>query len=297
MKIGTKVTLSLIIVFIIGILISGISLANVLEDKAESEVDSKASALMAMNNSIRTYTNDRVQPLLLPKLETQEDFIPEAIPTYSVRETFEYFRKSPEFASYFYRDAALNPTNLRDKADDFEADIVKRFRLEPETTSISGFRNMNGTQLYYTAKPFQIKNESCLRCHTTVDKAPKSQINTYGTENGYGWKLNEIVATQIVYVPAQQIFQNASRSFMIVMGVVAMIFTAAVVIMNGLLKRTVLRRIKRISTVAEQVSVGDMNASFGQQRNDEIGDLAEAFNRMKYSLEIAMNMLKKKDNE
>ncbi len=297
MKIGTKVTLSLIIVFIIGILISGISLANVLEDKAESEVDSKASALMAMNNSIRTYTNDRVQPLLLPKLETQEDFIPEAIPTYSVRETFEYFRKSPEFSSYFYRDAALNPTNLRDKADDFEADIVKRFRLEPETTSISGFRNMNGTQLYYTAKPFQIKNESCLRCHTTVDKAPKSQINTYGTENGYGWKLNEIVATQIVYVPAQQIFQNASRSFMIVMGVVAMIFTAAVVIMNGLLKRTVLRRIKRISTVAEQVSVGDMNASFGQQRNDEIGDLAEAFNRMKYSLEIAMNMLKKKDNE
>ncbi len=296
MKIETKVTLSLIIVFVIGILISGISLANVLEDKAESEVDSKASALMAMNNSIRTYTNDRVQPLLLPKLETQEEFIPEAIPTYSVRETFEYFRKSPEFASYFYKDAALNPTNLRDKADDFEADIVNRFRREPDTKSISGFRNKNGTQLYYTAKPFQIKNESCLRCHTTVDKAPKSQINTYGTESGYGWKLNEIVATQIVYVPAQKIFQNANRSFMIVMGVVAMIFTAVVVIMNGLLKRTVLGRIKRISTVAEQVSVGDMNASFGQQRNDEIGDLAEAFNRMKYSLEIAMNMLKNKDN-
>ena len=294
MKIGTKVTISLIIVFIVGVLISGISLANVLEDKAESEVDSKASVLMAMNNSIRTYTNDRVQPLLLPKLDTQEEFIPEAIPTYAVRETFEYFRKSPEFKSYFYKDAALNPTNLRDKADDFEADIVKRFRGEPDTKSISGFRNKNGIQLYYTAKPFQIKNESCLRCHTTLDKAPKSQINTYGTENGYGWKLNEIVATQIVYVPAQKIFDNANRSFIIVMGVVVMIFTVAVVIMNQLLKRTVLGRIKRIATVAEQVSIGDMDASFGRQRNDEIGDLAEAFNRMKYSLEIAMNMLNKK---
>ncbi len=139
MKIGTKVTISLIIVFIIGIIISGISLANVLENKAESEVDSKASALMAMNNSIRTYTNDRVQPLLLPKLETQEDFIPEAIPTYSVRETFEYFRKSPEFSSYLYKDATLNPTNLRDKADDFEADIVKRFRLETRYKIYIGF--------------------------------------------------------------------------------------------------------------------------------------------------------------
>jgi HAMP domain-containing protein len=296
MKIGTKVTVSLVVVFVIGLLISGISLANVLEKKAESEIDSKASALMAMNNSIRTYTNDRVQPLLLPKLETQENFIPEAIPTYAVREIFEFFRKSPDFASFFYKDATLNPTNLRDKADDFEAEIVNRFRREPETLSISGFRNMNGTQLYYTAKPFQIKNESCLRCHTTLDKAPKSQINTYGTENGYGWKLNEIVATQIVYVPAQRIFQNANRSFIIVMGVVAMIFTALVAIVNLLLKRTVLGRIKQISTVAEQVSVGNMNAGFGRQRKDEIGDLAEAFNRMKYSLEIAMNMLNKKSN-
>jgi HAMP domain-containing protein len=296
MKIGTKVTISLIIVFTIGILISGISLANILEKKAESEIDSKAAALMTMNNSIRTYTNDRVQPLLLPKLETQEEFIPEAIPTYAVREAFEYFRKSPDFQNFLYKDAALNPTNLRDKADDFEAEIVNRFRQEPETKSISGFRNMNGTQLYYTAKPFQIKNESCLRCHTTLDKAPQSQINTYGTENGYGWKLNEIVATQIVYVPAQRIFDNANRSFMIVMGVVAMIFTSIVVIMNLLLKTTILQRIKGIATVAEQVSVGDMDASFGRQKNDEIGDLAEAFNRMKYSLEIAMNMLNKDDN-
>lgn len=296
MKIGTKVTISLIIVFIIGVLVSGFALGNVLESKAESEIDSKASALMAMNNAIRTYTNDRVQPLLLPKLDTQKEFIPEAIPTYAVRETFEYFRNSPDFASYLYKDAALNPTNLRDKADDFETEIVKRFRGEPETKSISGFRNKNGIQLYYTAKPFEIKNESCLRCHTTLDEAPKSQINTYGAENGYGWELNEIVATQIVYVPAQRVFDNANRSFMIVMGVVAMIFTVVVVMMNQLLKRTVLGRIKRIATVAEQVSVGDMDASFGRQKNDEIGDLAEAFNRMRYSLEIAMNMLNKKDS-
>ena len=294
MKIGTKVTLSLIIVFIIGIIISGISLANVLENRAESEIDSKASVLMEMNNSIRTYTNDQVQPLLLPKLETQENFIPEAIPTYSVRETFEYFRRSPEFADFFYKDATLNPTNLRDQADSFETEIVKRFRREPDTTSISGFRTMSGTKLYYTAKPFQIKDESCLRCHTTVEKAPKSQINTYGTENGYGWKLNDIVATQIVYVPAQRIFENAHNSFMIVMGIVAMIFTAVIVMMNQLIQKTVLQRIKRISTVAEQVSVGDMDANFDKQNKDEIGDLAEAFNRMKYSLEIAMNMLNKK---
>jgi HAMP domain-containing protein len=55
----------------------------------------------------------------------------------------------------------------------------------------------------------------------------------------------------------------------------------------------VLQRIKTIATVAEKVSVGDMNANFTKQSKDEIGDLAEAFNRMKYSLEIALNMLNK----
>ncbi|MEA5595617.1 Tll0287-like domain-containing protein [Rivularia sp. UHCC 0363] len=297
MKIGTKVNISLIIVFIISILISGISLANVLEKKVESEVNSKALALMDMNNSIRNYTNDRVQPLLLPKLDTQEKFIPESIPTYSVRETFEYFRKIPEFASFFYKDAALNPTNLRDKADDFETEIVNRFRQESNTTSLSGFRSMSGTQLYYTAKPFAIKNESCLRCHSTSGNAPKSQLTTYGSENGFGWKLNEIVAAQIVYIPAERIINNAHQSFILVTGIVTMIFASVVIVMNLLLKRIILQRIRNIATVAEQVSVGDMDANFGRQNKDEIGDLAEAFNRMKYSLEIAMNMLNKKKGE
>ena len=156
---------------------------------------------------------------------------------------------------------------------------------------------MSGTKLYYTAKPFQIKKESCLRCHSAPERAPKSQLNTYGKNNGFGWKLNEIVAAQIVYVPAEKILQSAHRSFVLITGIVAIVFTAVIIVMNLLLKRTVLMRIKKIARVAEQVSVGDMNASFGRQNKDEIGDLAEAFNRMKYSLEIAMNMLNNKNNQ
>ena len=294
MKIGTKVTLNLIIVFVIGLLMSGIALSNVLDRKAEDEVNSKAVALMEMNNAIRNYTNERVQPLLMPKVEVQDKFIPEAIPAFSVREIFEYFRSNPEYTSFLYKDATLDPTNLRDKADNFETKIVKQFRQQPDTNTLSGYRTFSGTKLYYTARPFAIKNESCLRCHSTPEKAPKSQLATYGTENGFGWKLNQVLGTQIVYVPAEEIFDNARNSIILIMGIVAMVFAFVVLLMNLLLKRIVLQRIKRISKVAEQVSVGDMDASFGRQNKDEIGDLAEAFNRMKYSLEIAINMLKKK---
>ncbi|MCC5642601.1 DUF3365 domain-containing protein [Nostoc sp. CHAB 5824] len=293
MKIGTKVNLILIIVFISGIFISGIALSSVLEKKSENEVSSKALILMEIVNSVRDYTNERVQPLLLPKVDTQEQFISESIPSFTLRMVFEKFRKNKEYVDFLYKDATLNPTNLRDKADEFETDIVERFRKEPGNKTVSGFRTMSGEKLFYNARPFVIKDNSCLRCHNTPELAPKSQIATYGKNNGFGWKLNQIVAAQIIYVPAEEIFKNSNRSFFLIIGIVGIIFTVIVFIMNQLLKKTVLSRIKKIATVAEQVSVGDMNANFGQQSKDEIGDLAEAFNRMKYSLEIAINMLNK----
>ncbi|NJM70463.1 MAG: DUF3365 domain-containing protein [Scytonema sp. RU_4_4] len=293
MKIGTKVNLILIIVFISGMLISGIALSNVLAKKAENEISSKAEILMQLVNSLRTYTNDRVQPLLLPKLDTQEQFIPESIPTYSTREVFEIFRKNKEYAHFVYKDAAPNPTNLRDKPDDFEAEIVERFRKDTELRNIDGFRTMSGEKLFYTARPFKIEQQSCLRCHNTPQEAPKSQIITYGKDNGFGWKLNQIVAAQMVYVPASDILKNANQSLVMMMGVVGIIFTIIIIVINQLLKKTVLLRVRKIANVAEQVSIGDMNANFDKQSKDEIGDLAEAFNRMKYSLEMALNMLNK----
>ena len=294
MKIGTKVNIILTIVFIGGILISGIALSSVLHQKAENEVTSKALDMMQFANSIRQYTNDRVQPLLLPKVETQEQFIPESIPSFSLREVFEILRKNPEYANVIYKDATLNPTNLRDKADKFEADIVQRFRQEAGLKDVSGFRTISEEKMFYTARPFKIEQQSCLRCHTTPELAPKSQIVTYGRENGFGWKLNDIVATQIVYVPVEDVFKSFTQSFVAILGVLGIIFTAIIIAINLLLKKTVLLRIKRIATVAEQVSVGDMDADFGKQSKDEIGALAEAFNRMKYSLEIALNMLNNK---
>ena len=203
-------------------------------------------------------------------------------------------RKNQEYSDFIYKDATLDPTNTRDQADKFEAELVQRFRKDPKLPSLSGFRTISGEKLFYSARPLKITDQSCLRCHTSPELAPKSQLLTYGKKNGFGWKLNDIVTSQIVYVPAEEIFTSSNRSFLIVIGVLTIIFTAIVFVMNRLLTKTVLQRIKKISMVAEQVSVGDMNADFGKQAKDEIGGLAEAFNRMKYSLEIALNMLNNK---
>nr|WP_317106433.1 DUF3365 domain-containing protein [Chroococcidiopsis sp. SAG 2025] len=281
----------LVVVFIGGIIISGAALSKVLEQRAEREVSSQAAILIKAMNAVRAYTSDRVNPLLAPKLETEPVFIPETVPAFSATEVFENLRKNEEYRNFFYKEATLNPTNLRDKADAFEAKIVERFRNESNTKEISGFRNLPGGEVFYIARPLAVSKESCLRCHSTPEAAPKSQIATYGSEWGFGWKLHEIVAAQIISVPSSEIFESSRRSLSLVMGILFGIFAIVVLWLNFFLKRSVIQPIKKMSRTAERVSTGEMSADFEQNSNDEIGILAASFNRMKSSLEIAMKLL------
>lgn len=295
-KIGTKFNLFLMLVFIIGISLSGAALSTVLEQRAEDEVTYQATILMQTINSVRNYTQDHVNPLLAPRLETESAFIPEAIPTFSVREVFENFRQNEEYKNFFYKDAAINPTNLRDKADSFETELVEYFRNHPQIKESSGFRNLPEGKVFYIARPFIITKQQCLQCHSTPNIAPKSLLTSYGSEGGFGWKLNDIVAAQMVSVPAAEVFASAHRSFALVMGILICIFTLVVILINFLLKNTVIQRIKKISKTAQEVSTGKTHADFEEKANDEIGALAVAFNRMKSSLEIAIKLLNQPKN-
>jgi HAMP domain-containing protein len=292
LKIGAKFNLLLTLVFVISIFVSGAALSRVLQQMAQNEVTSKAQILIQTMNSVRNYTQSHINPLLTPKLDTEPAFIPETVPAFSATEVFEHLRKEPEYKNFFYKEATLNPTNLRDKADSFEAQLVERFRSDLGTKQISGFRNIPEGTIFYIAQPLAVKEQQCLRCHSTPDQAPKSQLATYGTKNGFNWKLNEIVSAQIISVPSQEIFDSVHRTWSLLMGLFISIFVIIVLLINFLIRRTVLHRIKKMERIAQQVSTGDMTTNFDDQSKDEIGGLAAAFNRMKYSLEIALKLLK-----
>lgn len=163
-KLGTKFTLLLSLVFIFGIVVSGIALSKALQYRAEDEITSKGLVLMETMNSLRDYTNTQISPLLAQSAEAQPEFIPETIPSFSVREVFEGLRKKGEYKDLFYKDATLNPTNLLDKADNFEDKIVNRFRNESEMKEISGFRSLFGKQVFYKALPIAIKLNKRVVC-------------------------------------------------------------------------------------------------------------------------------------
>ena len=58
--------------------------------------------------------------------EHQRSFLPQTVPAFAATENFAYLQTS--YPDYAYKEAALNPTNLRDRAVDWEADIINTFR-------------------------------------------------------------------------------------------------------------------------------------------------------------------------
>lgn len=284
-----KFSLLLLLVFLGGILVSGLALSSILSRNAQNEITSKALMMMETMNSVRHYTSTQVNPELKDRLATE--FLPETIPAYSAREVFEKLRENRIYSDFFYKEATLNPTNLRDKADGFEADIVQKFRQDSNLQELQGFRSAPSGDLFYIARPLKISASSCLQCHSTPAAAPASMIERYGASNGFGWKLNEIIGAQMISVPASQVLQSSRQAFIWVMGTIAGVFALTTLIVNYWLRRYVARPLKRMAQAAEAVSTGDMDAEFEWDSKDEVGSLAEAFRRMKTSLAMAMKRL------
>ena len=300
-RLGTKFTLALLLLFIGGILLSWVALSRALSQFAEDQVNAKSEILIGTMNAVRHYTSSRVNPLLAPQLETEELFISESVPAFSAREVFEAFRANEEYSSFFYKEATLNPTNPRDLADDFEAQLVTRFRNEAGLTELSGFRNLDGAEVFYTARPLAVGSEACLRCHGDPALAPASLTNTFGSENGFGWNLNEIVAAQVIYVPGERVSDATWLSLSVVMVVFILVFALVILAINVLLGRNVVEPIRRLAGLAVMVGEDKMTGESEDiawlnpiaERGDELGQLSRLFQKMARQVYVREQQLKK----
>lgn len=291
LKLGTKLNLILVVIFLSTIISCGSLLSHILENKVEREVANKAFLAIETMNSVRDYTSNQIQPELSGRLETEMAFLPETVPAYSAREVFENLRTIPQYQDFTYKEAALNPTNLKDKADEFETTLVEKFRQNSNLKQLAGFRTISDRNFYYVARPLAVDKVSCLQCHSLPENAPRSLINTYGDRNGFNWQLNEIVAAQMVSVPATQVFATANRLQWSIVGVISLFFLIAIAAINAFMRLAIVRPIQKMSHLSTQVSTGNLNAQFAHDSKDEIGILAKALDRMKISLQMAMQMI------
>ena len=288
MKLILKFNLVFVAIFLIGLGVAGYMSNQLLQQNAREEILQNARLVMETALATRAYTASQVGPLL--ETQMKYAFLPQSLPAYSATEVVNGLRK--KFPEYAYKEAAINPTNPRDRAVEWESDVISQFRNNPERLELIGERETPTGRSLYIARPIQIKDAACLVCHSTVEAAPKTMIDRYGTANGFGWQLNEIIGAQVVSVPTAVPNQRAAVAYRTFMLSLAGVFAFIGIALNLMLLAMVIRPVTRLSRLADQVSLGDMGVpDFDARGKDEIGVLADSFNRMKKSVVQAMKML------
>ena len=288
MKLLLKINIVLVVVFLIGLAASYSVAQRLLLQNARLEIQDNARIMMESAKAVRQYTASQVAPLLNTQLRYQ--FLPQSVPSYSATEYFNNLRKS--FPEYTYKEATINPTNPRDRAVDWEVDVVNNFRRNATATEMIGERDGATGRTLYLAHPLRIEDPACLECHSAVNNAPQTMIERYGNANGFGWQLKDVVGAQIVSIPYDLPLQRANSALQGFVYLLIGSFLFLFLTVNILLVTLVVRPVRKLAAIADQVSLGSLDApEFPTRGSDEITALGLSFNRMRRSLVEALNML------
>jgi len=271
----------------------GLLIAKLAKDflltNARDQVVQQAELMMAGAKATRDYTNDQIKPLLLQNPDHEINFLPQTVPAFSAITIFASLRKN--YTDYSYREATLNPTNLIDRAEDWEADLVRYFEDHPNEKQVVGERDTPTGRQLYLAKPMRA-GASCLECHSEPSAAPAAMIKKYGPNNGFGWQLNQVIAAQIVAVPMTVPDAIAEKAYHNLILFLIGVFVVTILALDSALYFLVIRPLHTVSQAADRVSRGEADVEPLEVRGkDEISDVTASFNRMRVSLAKALKML------
>ena len=287
MSLLVRVNIALIVVFTLGATITGLVCRSILGRDAEREMRTQAELMIDSALAVREYTASEIAPLL--RVQMQSEFLPQSIPFYAATELF--LRLHAAQPDYAYQEATLNPTDLRDRATEWQADIIQHFRNDPAASEFSGERDTPMGRSLYLAKPIRVTNE-CLECHSTAASAPPTLIARYGSNNGFGWQTGDVIGAQVVSVPIAAAQARAQRAFRAFLVSLVAVFLLLLLVVNLVLYYLVVRPVRRMAEIADRVSVGDSNVpGFAAGGGAEIAALGRAFDRMRTSLEKALKLL------
>lgn len=208
----------LILIYIISLPIISIITYIVLRQNAINNAYQSGSLYLATIGAVKQYVEEELRPAL--RKELPHKFILEGMSrSYAAGSIARRILQG--FPDYIFKNASLNPMNLKDKADNFETGLINEFRGKREIKEWKGLVSKDGYHYYVIARPGSAIKESCLYCHGDPALAPKEVTERYGTISGYNMKVGDVVDALIVYIPIHAPLADARR----VIGIFIVIYT------------------------------------------------------------------------
>ncbi len=279
-------TRSILIMGILGILaITAIGFTSYQLSVKNALDEAKVKSKIILNYAMATkkYMKTVQRPLVKELIESDR-FYPELMSGFvTARGTFEIFKKSSP--QYTFKQATIDPLNPSNQADAEEIAFIDHFAKNPDKKSSEGIITKNGSDVFYFAKPIKVNSAGCLNCHGDPYDAPKDQVEIYGTESGYNWKLGDTVAAFIVYIPTADAIAAAKNLSYTLMSIGAGGIFLVLLILWFFLERSIVSPIVELAQRTNDFSLGeDLDTPITNKSKNEIGILAHAIERLRISL-------------
>ena len=287
----TKFSVVVLLIFGICFVATAFIAQRLLENEAREEALENARLLMDSSTAASVYTAEQIVPLLENQLKYK--FLAQSIPFYASAENLNALRRTNP--DYSYKEAMLNPMNPRDRASEWEEEVVVQLRDHPSAGGeFVGERESAAGPALYIARPIIVSDKTCLECHSKASEAPKTMVEAYGPDNGYNWKLNEVLGAQIVSIPLSAPQARAHKILVNFMVSILVVFALVYIALNVMVRVLVTRRLIALSRSADEISMGKLDGEAIDIRgHDELSGLAQSFERMRSSLAKALKMLEK----
>lgn len=165
------------------------------KDYALQENKAKLDDLLMHNKALHTYVEGQLKPVLYNLQEngilTKDFFDPKVLSfTYISRHVMDEYnneREKVNKSKIIYKIAATNPRNPFNQADPLEKEILEQFQKGDIKSHQTAIIENNEEYMFY-ALPVTENKESCMRCHSLPNKAPKDLVDLYGDKAGFGEK-------------------------------------------------------------------------------------------------------------
>ncbi len=283
-----KISLPVLIFGVLAGLATGVYTYKTEIDKAVYTTEEKVKTAISFSDSSREYVRKTLRPLIFDFLGRakgclQEDFILEAqSSSFFTASIFNMVNeKMPDFQ---LRQVAYNPINPKNNPTPEEAKIINFMKASGQK-EYAGVAEING-QSYLVHAFGKVAEAGCMQCHS------KSLIAKYNPAYDPNWKVGELVGAVIVSVPFEAIVLRAQLNGLIRGLAVFGIFLGITLFIVITLDRLVFKPVEELQRKAEEIAKGNVDEPIEVKSEDEIGKLAESFERMRVSIKKVMDLLK-----
>ncbi len=282
--------------FVFGICTAGYISYRLEARQAREEVKQKADMVLETAMAVRAYTSEEVA-VALQALDDKGSFHAAQVPSFAAQSAMR--RLAQKLPEYQYRESSLNPTNLNDRATDWEVGLLRAFQADPQRTELSGELGAGQDRQYYVARPIRMGSPACLYCHSTPEAAPKAMVARYGAGNGFGWRMGDVVGLQLVRVSTAPAEAKAFNSVVVTIGSITSVFVLAAAVMLLLLRRHVTSPLEALTRVALATSL-DKPLDPSQEDiplppgHGQFEELQRAIQRLKASMDHALRLIERR---